>query len=367
MKFNKSIPENQPLPPRQAKILLAVSSFLILYLTLYPFDFQKEGVRPFDWTVPFWHRHHSLTDLLSNFFLFFPWGVFWRLSWPEKKLVPLGALTALLLSFGIEHLQTHLVYRSPGLPDVLMNCVGALAGLITAPLLRYFSFSWPQPASILAFFLAFYLLLEPFSFTADWGEIKENLKGLTFSFSLKNVLFPALFLAYAFRNTTLGLALASAATLEFLRILVPPLLLNPYKSALRLIGVAIFYLVLSSSSKRAPKRTLSIFGLAYLIEGLWPFSLERPEGLFRLNFIPFKLHLLNFNLETFFNTFESLFLFLFWGLLRGPLWGAVLLAGFCELIQLFVPARYPDLTAPLLAFLGAFLGRKLALRRKYDL
>ncbi len=354
------------MPPHQAKILLVVSSLLILYLTLYPFDFQKEGVRPFDWTVPFWHRHHSLTDLLSNFFLFLPWGVFWRFSWPQKPLVPLGGLTALLFSFGIEHLQTHLAYRSPGLADVLMNCAGALTGLITAPLLRYFSFSWPQPANILAFFLAFYLLLEPFSFTADWGEIKENLKGLTFSFSLKNVLFPSLFLAYAFRNTTLSLALGFAATLEFLRVMVPPLLLNPYKSALRLIWVAAFYLVLSSSSKRAHKRTLFIFCLAYLIDGLWPFSLERPES-FRLNLIPFKLHLLNFNLETFFNTFESLFLFLFWGLLEGPLWGAALLAGLCELIQLFVPARYPDLTAPFLAFLGAFLGRKLALRRRYDL
>jgi len=365
-KFNKTSLDGY-LSQRWARIFLLLSVVIIFYLTLYPFDFRRPPTS-FDWSIPFFaHRHHSLTDLLSNFFFFIPLGLFWRLSWPKKGggLGPTLAV-ALTLSLGVETLQRFVPSRNPALADSIMNVSGALVGWLMAPVWRFLP-KIKKRDRLLALFLGFYLLFEPFVFTFDWGEIKAHLKHTCFTFSFTNTFLPPLFLAYAAIDLSLFYALLGAASLEFLRIFVPAVTLNPIESFFRLLLLGIFFLILKANQKEVRKRFFGLFFLAYFLESLTPFNFSWPQGIPLKNLIPFALYFSHFNLAAFFNIFCLLFLFYFFGFLGGNPWQAMGLVALAEGAQLFLPGCYPDLTTPFLAFLGALVGQKMSQRRSHGL
>jgi len=346
--------------PSRARLFLLLSLGIILYLTLFPFNFGPKQ-NPFDLSIPFFgSRHHSLSDMLSNFFLFIPLGVFFNWSFPVKGRLLWGCLAGALLSLGVEILQQYLPGRIPSLTDSILNSSGTLAGLVMAQGLRNFWALKPSTPDFLALFLAFYFLYEPFLFTFDWGEIKENLKHLSLILDFKNVFLPSVLLGFFLRRYPLIFAILLVWTFEIGRLFIVSISLKPAKMFLRFILTLFCYTLF-----RVPKFPLRpLFVGAYLLEALYPFHFAWPSSFPWKHLIPFGLYLSHFSFETFFNLFRELFLFFFWGISGGSVKGALLLATTSETLQLFIPERYFDLTTIILAFLGVFVANKLMPEKK---
>lgn len=120
----------------------------IVYLCLYPWQFDFH--RPFHLYYPEWYEIKSRTewvDCVANFFFFLPFGFLGTLSFGRLDLASnsegglkwrLGAVVvaAALLSGGLETLQSYLPTRVSSWRDVLLNTVGAAAGVGLAGRMR---------------------------------------------------------------------------------------------------------------------------------------------------------------------------------------------------------------------------------------
>lgn len=345
--------------PARARFFLLLSLGVILYLTLYPFDFGPK-VNPFDLSLPFGPKHHSLPDMLSNFCFFIPFGVFFFWSFPVKGRLFWGCLAGALVSLGVEILQQYLPGRSPSLTDLLFNTAGTFTGLVAAPQIRKVLRLRAQTLDLLALALAFYLLYEPFLFTFDWGEIKENLKHFSPGLDLRNVFLPSVLLGFALRRYPFIFVLFLFGILEFGRLFLvstPPILGS---TLARFFFTLLCYAVFQKRSYLLRP----LFAGAYLLEALYPYHFSWPSHLPWENLIPFQAGFSSNPLDTTFNLLRSVFLFFFWGACGGSLKGALLLAGASEILQLFVPGRYFDLTTLILAALGVLAAQKLTWRGK---
>ena len=97
--------------------LLGYVILIILLLTLNPFYFATPKDIIFK-------LHSSLGNLVSNILLFLPVGFLYRLTTKERGAFVLGAG----LSFSIETVQFFIPARTPSIPDILANTMGAGLG-----------------------------------------------------------------------------------------------------------------------------------------------------------------------------------------------------------------------------------------------
>lgn len=117
--------------PRIDWIIISTSLWLILYTTLFPFDFFFNGIaNQVDWRFP----KPGLTDFVRNVVLFIPFGL--GIAWLglSKQLKFISLLAAVLISgIGLSTLveigQLFVSERDPALSDLLANGLGALLGL----------------------------------------------------------------------------------------------------------------------------------------------------------------------------------------------------------------------------------------------
>jgi VanZ family protein len=116
-------------------LLLAVVA-LIVYVSLYPFDFTStavgggliEAVHALSWA------RAGRGDQVSNILLYIPFG-FCAFLWLERFCPRAGAMAltllgGFLLSFGIEVAQGYLPARVPSFLDLALNVAGTLVGAI---------------------------------------------------------------------------------------------------------------------------------------------------------------------------------------------------------------------------------------------
>ena len=118
----------------------------VIYGSLVPLDFQAKPLS-LAWTT-FLHLPWafqgtvSLTDSITNVFLYLPLAILWRSTlfahrpwrnWVSAGLVGLGCLA---LSAGLEFTQIFIASRTPLFNDILMNGLGAGMGLLLWPLLE---------------------------------------------------------------------------------------------------------------------------------------------------------------------------------------------------------------------------------------
>jgi VanZ family protein len=108
-----------------AASLLAYMAFLILIVTLFPFNFAWPSQFRIDWYLGFF-------DASTNVLMFMPLGFLFRLCfagrWDLFLFQTLGA--GALFSALIEGTQLFLINRETSLADVATNSLGALAGAI---------------------------------------------------------------------------------------------------------------------------------------------------------------------------------------------------------------------------------------------
>jgi VanZ family protein len=117
-----------------APLLLAIIVALILYVSLYPFQFGADGptavqvLRELSWA------RASRGDMLNNVLLYVPLGFCIALT-VEPRFGRLAGIVAglvggALLSMTMEIMQGSIATRVPSLTDLSLNAAGALAGAI---------------------------------------------------------------------------------------------------------------------------------------------------------------------------------------------------------------------------------------------
>ena len=151
---------------RQALLCLIL---LIAYASLYPFEFQRAAVGPFDYLFAPLPRWITQFDVITNVLGYLPLGMLTVLAlhpaWRGVRAVVAAFVLGALLSGGIEALQTYLPTRVASNVDLATNALGALIGgaiavPLTSPLLdrgwlRHLRFAWfERHASLLLVLLA---------------------------------------------------------------------------------------------------------------------------------------------------------------------------------------------------------------------
>lgn len=113
----------------------------LVYGSLLPFTFHgRHGAGPFlAGLASITFAPTSIPDVAINFLLYVPLGVWWRLRSPARQRRFVGwstaITTALVLSFGIEAMQTMSPQRVASWTDIALNVWGTAIGwLIAAPL-----------------------------------------------------------------------------------------------------------------------------------------------------------------------------------------------------------------------------------------
>lgn len=118
------------------------SLLLVLFSTLFPFDFSfKNGFSVKEITGSF-NNSSDLSDRLVNVLLFLPLGFGFTGLLQTKRLGTTAKLTTVLivsagLSFTVEVLQAFLPSRSSSLSDILTNSLGGFSGFLCFHLWRF--------------------------------------------------------------------------------------------------------------------------------------------------------------------------------------------------------------------------------------
>lgn len=133
------------------RVLLALASLALVYLSLYPFDFQRSAGTGglLHWRSP--SIDSDWVDMLANFAGYVPVGFLAMAAWDLGGVKGVILITSLgmLFSLGIELVQMYLTVRDSNLRDLTFNTLGTAAGSLTAlsvrgPLSRV-QLPWPPP------------------------------------------------------------------------------------------------------------------------------------------------------------------------------------------------------------------------------
>ncbi|MEO0410425.1 MAG: VanZ family protein [Pseudomonadota bacterium] len=170
--------------------LFGLICLLIAFVSLFPFNFQMNGVTAQAWQSFLAPRSFAMSrgDLLGNIVLFIPYGLIGVLLLAQRRSA-WPAYTALALAgagFGLflQVLQIALPTRDESIPDVGANMIGLVVGalgafgLVRAPIPKSMSTApiAVTPALLLGCWIAYRLI--PFVPSIDFKSIKNSLKPL---------------------------------------------------------------------------------------------------------------------------------------------------------------------------------------------
>ncbi|MGR8921416.1 MAG: VanZ family protein, partial [Gammaproteobacteria bacterium] len=359
-------------------------SILIVYGSLFPFEFSSTPSLSPARFLGTLHATPVLADALGNVGLFLPWGFFAAVAWPRATrmtTLPAFLLASVLFALLLQIAQVFVPHRVPSLLDVLWNVAGASAGLIAAVVLQrstHFHARWPGTPPISLMLACCWLLSElaPFVPSLDVQHLKDSLKPLLQqpSWTLSDALLPAAglvacraFLAEAVPghrswHWLLGLAAAALAgkvlivkqTLELSWVLGLPL---GFAAA---AAIAAF-------PRRTQPRVTALFVLAsYSVAALSPFEFSDTHA--RFMWIPFADLLQGSMLNNVQNLLPRLFL------LASLTWycrsRSVLVLGLAgwiaalELSQTQIVGRTPSISDPVWVLILEYLFRGVRKRSR---
>jgi len=165
--------------------LFLFSTFIIIYGSLFPFDFhyvnwELEGKRALFSTNIFGGR---IADILSNILLFLPLGFagseLISRNKNEQKYYFLLCSYAFILAFGVQILQIYIPQRIPAFYDTLWNMVGTFIGILAANLMeRRYPHILKSDNKIALFILLIgwvFFLLTPFIFIFEKEIFYQNI------------------------------------------------------------------------------------------------------------------------------------------------------------------------------------------------
>jgi VanZ family protein len=125
---------NRPILNKSFAVITAILAAVILYGSLYPFDFHvpQNGPGPLQTLLAGWNHRPGRGDFLSNILLYVPLGFFaaWSLESRVNAVARLclALLLGACLSICIETLQYYDAGRDPQATDIYSNTLGTVIG-----------------------------------------------------------------------------------------------------------------------------------------------------------------------------------------------------------------------------------------------
>lgn len=370
-------------PVRRSLYLSGGIAAAIVYGSLFPFDFfygAGDLNRAVHALIASWRAATSRGDLIANILLYLPLGfcVVRSLRRPSIARLLLATLLGAGLSICMELAQFYVPDRYTSMSDVYANAAGTLLGAILGitlrpesrlPVLKKIELR-PFPLLLLAAWVGYRLF--PFVPVIDlhkyWTALKPvviaptlsvlDLYSQTVIWLVIGLLFESLF---RMSRGRLLLILFMPALL-FTRILVVYKILSPSEVVGAVIGVAIWFSVLSRLPNRAALIGI-LFTTVIVLRALDPFqfsSKARPFG-----WIPFSSLLQAPPVAGVLTFLEKVFMYgaLLWVTVRAgcsfplaaALNGALVLC--LNILQLYLPGRWAEITDLLILFgLAAVVG-----------
>jgi VanZ family protein len=367
-----------------ARWLMLATALLILYGSLFPFQFsalEERGFKALLDSLRF--QPTSRGDLVANLLLYMPFGLCLVLAWPAhwRRLTALVAtvIVGTLLSVAVELLQVYAPSRVSSLTDVIINAIGTLAGGLIAIIYLELGTTLripgvapgrphPVPLGVLLLWLAF--RLAPFVPTIDWQKYKDAIKPLlTPELAVLDIfryLVGWLVIGYTVRQlwrreyALLALFVIILIVLAG-RVVVVGKVLVPAEMIALLVCLPLAALFVSIPDRQRTALLIVLLTATIVLQGLKPFQLlAEPQS---FSWVPFK-NSLSDSLEVNYSVLlEKCFWYfaLVWLLTRRGL-GVVaaafltaLLLGAIEVAQLWLPNRSAEITDPLLAIIAGFL------------
>lgn len=360
------------------KPVFFVIGLLIVYGSLYPFNFHAAGAGVWAEFFASWRAFTGRGDALSNILLFAPFGYFGLLACGRKAWL---IAAALLLAVGVQVLQVYLPGRDANLQDVFWNMLGVAfgAGLTLLPWLRLSATGEARergvsaPLLLIGCWLAYRLM--PFVPSLDWQLWKDSLKPLLLHPQLSSIGLLHDAVAWAVvaclwpqvcRHRKAGLWLLLMVGGVFaLEVVIVKNSLSANNVLGALLGLGLWWLWLGRGhSGRVPLALLLMLSL--LLSGLAPFQWRVAPG--DLHWLPFHGFLggsMMINVSVLFEKgffYGALILLLYQENRRFgfAVLTTFLLTLFIEIGQLFVHGHTAEITDPLLVLLIAMALKAVA-------
>ncbi len=367
------------------KNITLVIIFLIIYGSLYPFDFRFQAISDTELSAFFqtWLSVMHKGDIIANILIFVPLGFVGAYSFsgsvPRIKKISIIFLLAILLGFGLQVLQLFLPSRDANLFDGVLNVAGTGLGLLSATILnisvndkiRPFSISLPL---LLVFSWLTYRLL-PFVPALDWKEIKNSVKPLLLHTYLNPVglwhdmVAWGVVLVFAERIFRSRHPQRDAGLLLLGCLFMEVLIVNNSISLSNVLGAAAGYgvwLLLRQFGKQIASLILVfLLSVYFILYSFVPF--EPSNGNNNFSWIPFSGFLSDSMYHNTLAFIEKIFFYgsLAWLMLNMRLraiYVGVLLASFLLLIeisQIFIGHHSPEITDPLFIIILVYFFAKV--------
>jgi glycopeptide antibiotics resistance protein len=369
---------------------------LIIYGTLYPFDaWQVPRNGTFAGVLTAWPEHVSLADVFSNAVVYLPFGLL--LAIPLRKrfstfsCIGLVSLAGLLLSWTLEYLQYSIPFRNTSSLDLGLNTLGTAAGavmtLVASPQhalgnrLGTLRKAWFQPGrgpNVALAATGLWILASTFPFvpSIDVGNLRQGVAPLWTALQNPASVSLQLIVAHTLSFFGIGqlvmLAAISASRIRDayvgLLILVVLLAIPVMERSLEaetLVALLAAVILLYTLGTRKPKQGSLLASAAiitaYIAQGLYIPAGVADAQTATFNWVPFASHMDNVTrglADILNNSWPFVALaYLVWNWLGGrfyrtPATGAALvfLAVLAiNLLQQFIPGRYPDITDVIVA------------------
>ena len=361
--------------------LLVLTCALILYGTLYPFDFGMQNGSVLTLLKMSVGSHVGLGDFIGNVILFLPFGFLAMQSVLTRAPRPIRLIfivvAGAVFSSGIESSQSYLPGHVVSIYDIATNTTGTLLGAMFVwkdwrKPLRFRADNYPSAVFPILLFCAWLgNRLFPFVPTIDVQNVKDALKPLFFGgFSPLNALnrfvITMVVCQLAEAITPPGRVRTALTCLPLGVIAIKPFISGGLISSAEivgtLLGITLWWCIVSRIRRSAGILAL-LLASQIVLQGLTPFAFSSNHGHF--SFIPFVGFLEGSMLINALYFVEKTFLYgsLVWLTVKAGrslrfslIVSAVLLTGI-ELAQMFMPAAHvSEITDPLLAvILGLFL------------
>ena len=287
-------PTQSPGRPRNYAIVTAITALVIVYGSLYPFDFSipAGGPGPVTALLDSWANRPSRGDFLANILLYMPLGFFGVLSLSRRvgfgRRVPVVVAGGALLSLTVELTQYYDVGRDTNATDLYTNTAGTFIGATVAMLFsNRLSFplfpeikARPVPALLIASWLGyrFYPYVPTIDLHKYWHAIKPVILDpipvplpLYRHTSIWLALF-ALIEAIAGRRRSALLAPLFAAFVLSMRVLIISTFLSAAEVVGGVIAICAWPLLLVVNQRMRAALLFLVLGGYVILERLEPFQ-----------------------------------------------------------------------------------------------
>jgi glycopeptide antibiotics resistance protein len=342
---------------RRAAIFGLVYAVAVLYLSLYPWNFQ-----PFPHSSElFWFPltdRRVILDSVVNVLFYLPFGAAAALLFESSALGLASAVTlGFCLSLAVESAQRYIPMRVGDLTDLFTNTVGAAAG--ACAVLLFIRRARPSRDRGLARNL--------FSDAAILGVLWLAWNAFRILTAINHVSFPLSSLCFEFGNAflgvlTLGIALRKHPAFVAVLALAPlfALFFDPFPAA-PIMGGALLGAGVARWIRGNARPVLYAVCLLWLaFQELYPFEWSSRTA--RFSWLPFEA-LFSTRPQIYYTIlFGKLFFYTvaIWAAHYKPpnsrrVWYPFLILGGGEFVQRFIPGRTPEITDLILMGAGAFL------------